>query len=61
MGKRKTKQTRMGRPPLPTAEKRSYRATVRLTPDMYRWLIRGAKKERLTLSAYILKLLEEHR
>lgn len=58
MGKRKTKEAKMGRPPLPATKKRSYRATVRLTPGQYTRLIRGAKKEHLTLSAYILKLLE---
>jgi hypothetical protein len=58
MGKKRTK---MGRPPLPVAKKRSYRATVRLTAEHYRWLTRGAKKEGLTLSAYIMKLLEKQR
>jgi hypothetical protein len=49
----------MGRPPIPAAQRRSYRATVRLTPEQYRRLLRGAKQEGLTLSAYIMKRLEE--
>lgn len=49
----------MGRPPIPAEKKRSYRATVRLTPEQYRRLTAGARKEGVTLSTYILSRLED--
>lgn len=55
MTKRKKK---MGRPPMAPEARRSYRATVRLTPEQYRKLTDGARKAGVTLSTYILKRLE---
>ena len=52
------KKTKMGRPYKAPEDKRSYRATVRLTPEQYRKLIDGAEKAGVTLSTYILSRLE---
>lgn len=53
------KKTKMGRPYKSPEDRRSYRATVRLTPEQYRKLTDGAKKARVTLSTYILSRLED--
>jgi len=55
MSKRKAKA---GRPPKAPTDRRSYRATVRLTPEQYRKLTAGAEKAGVTLSTYILSHLE---
>ena len=52
------KQAKAGRPPKAPEARRSYRATVRLTPEQYRRLIDGAEKAGVTLSTYILSRLE---
>ncbi|MBN1507763.1 MAG: hypothetical protein JW955_13010 [Sedimentisphaerales bacterium] len=48
----------MGRPPKAPKDRRSYRATVRLTPEQYHRLTEGAKMAGVTLSTYILSRLE---
>jgi predicted HicB family RNase H-like nuclease len=55
-----SKQTKkkMGRPPKAPESRRSYRATVRLTPEQYRKLADGANAAGVTLSTYILSRLE---
>ena len=57
-GMSRTKKAKMGRPPKATEDKRSYRATVRLTPEQYRKLAEGAAKAGVTLSTYIVSRLE---
>jgi predicted HicB family RNase H-like nuclease len=52
------KRARAGRPPKAPEAKRSYRATVRLTPEQYRRLIEEAEKAGVTLSTYIVSRLE---
>jgi uncharacterized protein (DUF1778 family) len=54
----KKKRAKAGRPPKTPEDRRSYRATVRLTPEQYRELIDGAKKAGVTLSTFILNRLE---
>jgi predicted HicB family RNase H-like nuclease len=57
-GMSRKKRAKMGRPPKAAADKRSYRATVRLTPEQYRRLTEGAAKAGVTLSTYIVSRLE---
>lgn len=52
------KKAEMGRPPKAPKDRRSYRATVRLTPEQYHRLTEGAKMAGVTLSTYILSRLE---
>jgi hypothetical protein len=53
------RETKMGRPPKPPAEKMSHRVCVRLTPEQFRRLVNRAKQAGLSLSAFIQKRLED--
>lgn len=53
-------KSRMGRPPLPKAERRRSRVTTNLTADEKRLLERLAEAEHLTLSDYLREVLLRH-
>jgi hypothetical protein len=53
-------KARMGRPPLPPADKRSKCVMVRLTPGEYRALKAVARQEGLALARLLMKPWREH-
>ncbi len=54
----KSKKSRMGRPPLPEAERKSMYIVLRVTPAFNRALLKAAKREHKSLTEYLNKVLE---